>query len=232
MTTKETEPGLASRLLHGARDLIWQDEPVARKTPAAAPEATAPSGIHLVAEPAPVANAMTAELLAVVMNRPTAYSALADAIGALADIPMDEATRYRTSFAVLKKTQQRTVEQITQAIEVHLSVLESEQARFSGQSKNAEEAEITARVNEVAALNAAIEEGARQIEKLRADTEALIRQIQDDVAKKQERASELSRETEQKKQAIVHTMRGFEAATEAVRATLMGAKAKIQQYLV
>ncbi|MES2300212.1 MAG: hypothetical protein V4582_24475 [Pseudomonadota bacterium] len=238
MTTKDSEPGLAARLLHGARDLIWQDDPAQRRTAApvqdaapAVPTAAAPPALRLATDAAPANNAMTAELLAVVMSRPTAYSALADAIGALADIPMDEATRYRTSFAVLKKTQQRTVDQVTQAIDVHLGVLESEQTRFAGQSKNAEDAQITARINEVEALRREIEEGERQIEKLRTDTDALVRQIQDDQARKQTRADALARETEQKKEAIAQTMRNFEGASAAVRSTLTAAKAKVQQYL-
>lgn len=233
MTQKENETGFAARLLHGAKDLVWQDDPAVRKPAPAAPEVKPPIAVNvrLVASTAPVTNPMATELLSVVMNRPTAYSALAEAIAALSEIPMDEATRYRSAFAVLKKTQQRTVEQIAQAVDVHLSVLESEQVRFSGQSRSAEDGEITARVNEIAALNAAVDQSRTQIDKLRTDTEARIRQLEEDASKKQSRAIELTREVDEKKQAILQTTQQFEAATEAVKKTLGDEKAKIQQYL-
>lgn len=234
MSAKENESGFAARLLHCARELIWQDDPAARKPASAG--AVSPneksSGAALQGRPVlPAHNEMTAELLALVMNRPTAYSALAEAIAALSEIAMDDGTRYRSAFAVLKKTQQRTVEQIAQAIDVHLSVLESERLRFAAQSKNAEDGEITARTNEIGALHAAIEQGEKEIAKLRADTDAHIRQLQDEMTDKQARAAELSRETEQKRNAIARTTQNFDAASLAVKDKLSEEKARIQQYL-
>ena len=233
MNDKENETGFASRLLHGAKELIWQDDPrrvkPAANTASAVIKQTANGATMLRA--APVPNGMAAELLSVVMNRPTAYSALAEAIAALSEIAMDEATRYRSAFAVLKKTQQRTVEQIAQAVDVHLSLLESEKARFSGQSKNAEDGEITARLNEVAALSAAIDQANEQVVRVRADADAHIKQLQEDMSKKQARAAELARETEEQKRAIFQTTQNFERASEVVSRTLREEKSRIQQYL-
>lgn len=240
MREKEDQAGLASRLLNGTRGFIWEEDPTPRKGSAAAAgdkagskEKSAANAAEDVVAPGdmPSMNGMGAELLAVIMNRPTAYSALAEAISALAHIPMDEATRYRCAFAVLKQTQQRSVEQVAQAVEVHLALLETEIGRFKGQSKTAEDSEITARVNEAAALDAAVEQAGRQIDRLRADTQARIEQLQEELQKKQVRARELTDETEERKRLILQTTKNFEEAVEAVKATLAREKSKIAQYL-
>ncbi len=230
MTQTNGDVGIARRLFNGAIDLVWQDTNPAR--PGASQVTVTPHQAPMASTADVAPNPMSAELLAVVMNRPTAYSGLAEAISALADIPMDEATRYRSSFALLRKTQQRTVEQIVQAIDVHMSVLASEQARFAAQAKAAEESDVAARQDEIKSLQNAVEEGGQQIAKLRADTDALVRQIQDDLSAKQARAAQLAREVEQKSQAFVQTRSNFEQASAQVKATLDGAREKITQYLV
>ncbi|MBV8636239.1 MAG: hypothetical protein JO002_17225 [Burkholderiaceae bacterium] len=234
MNAKESHENFAARLLHGARDLVWQDNPV---RPAPAVQTTAirenkpAAEPDVAATPAPKPSGMTAELLGVVLSRPTAYSALSEAIDALAEITMDEAMRYRSAFAVLKQTQQRTVEQVVQAIDVHLGLLDAERSRFAAQSDSAEHDGIAARAKEIAALNAAAEEANRQILALRADCDAKIRRMQEDLAQKQERARILGREAEQKKQAIAQTTRNFETAADAVKTRLLGDKARVERYL-
>lgn len=239
MNVKESQESFAARLLHGARALVWQEDPVRpasdaaigenkAASPAAGPEAAAP--VVQAAMPARPAG-MGAELLGVVLSRPTAYSALSEAIDALSEIPMDEAMRYRSAFAVLKQTQQRTVDQVVQAIDVHLGLLDTERTRFNAQSETAGHDGIDARAKEIAALNASVEETNRQILALRADCEARIRRMQEELAQKQERARMLGREAEQKKEAIAQTTRNFETAVEVVKARLTGDKARVQRYL-
>ncbi|MGZ3236816.1 MAG: hypothetical protein ACXU8A_05505, partial [Burkholderiaceae bacterium] len=143
----------------------------------------------------------------------------------------DEATRYRSAFAVLKKTQQRTVEQITQAVDVHLGLLESEIVRFSTQSRSTEEAEISAREKAVDLLNGDVEQRNNQISELRAETEERIRKLQEEISEKQSRAVELKNEVEQKKQSILQTKRDFEKAIDTVREKLSREKEKIQTFL-
>lgn len=238
--THKNEDGLATRLLHGARDWVWQSDP-APSTNSVAPRAgtrsaAAPGAVSAVSASTPTANtipanSMGAELLAVVMGRPTAYSALAESIAALSDIPMDEATRYRSAFAVLKRTQSRSLEQVVQAVDVHMGLLDAEIARFKGQSKTAEDGEITARVAEMAAIHTALAAVNQQIAQLRAQTDARIAQLQDELVQKQARAAELTLETEQKKQAIAQTTQDFEAAIALVQNTLAADKTKLLQYL-
>jgi hypothetical protein len=240
--THKSEDGLAARLLHGAKDFIWQSDPAqdgGNTVPRAGNRNSASSNANVSVAPsastptatAIPANSMGAELLAVVMGRPTAYSALTESIAALSDIPMDEATRYRSAFAVLRRTQSRSLEQVVQAVDVHMGLLDAEIARFKGQSKTAEDGEITARVAEVAAINTALTSVNQQIDQLRAQTDARIAQLQDELVQKQARAAELTREAEQKKNAIQQTQQNFEAAIALVQNTLVADKTKLLQYL-
>ncbi|HEX7644073.1 MAG TPA: hypothetical protein VF472_17865 [Burkholderiaceae bacterium] len=237
MSINESHESFAARLLHGARDLVWQEDPAQPAAPAAPTAVKENKPANPAANPEAAAvqaakpSGMTAELLGVVLSRPTAYSALSEAIDALAEIPMDDAMRYRSAFAVLKQTQQRTVEQVLQAIDVHLGLLDTERTRFAAQSESAEQDGIAARAKEIAALNAAAEEANRQILALRADCEARIRRMQEDLAQKQERARTLGREAEQKKQAIAQTTRNFDSAADAVKTRLLGDKARVERYL-
>ncbi|MGZ3254086.1 MAG: hypothetical protein ACXU7D_07245 [Burkholderiaceae bacterium] len=239
MNTKNNESGFASRLLHGAKDLIWQDDPVVSRNAyqrgvdangAADVKPSQPRDIAVVTELQ--SNQMADDLFAVVMNRPTAYSSLAEAVNALSELSMDEATRYRSAFAVLKKTQQRTVAQITQAVDVHLGLLESEIVRFSSQSRSTEESEISAREKAMDLLNGDVEQRNSQISALRTETKERIRKLQEEISEKQSRAVELKNEVEQKKQSILQTKRDFEKAIDTVRAKLSREMEKIQTFLV
>lgn len=224
MQTEKPEASFTSRFLQGARDLIWQDDPrVKRNVPAA----------DIPAPPArrEKESALGQELLEAVMSRPTAYSAFAEAVSALSDVHMDEATRYRSAFAILRKTQQRSVEQIAQAVDVHLGALEAEVMRFNGQSKSVEEAEITARIKEADEMKAAIEQTQHEISALRAETEARIRHLEEEIESKRAQAGELLREGEEKKQMVAQTERDFSSAAEAIRSKLIGEREKIRKLL-
>ncbi|MFZ6720129.1 hypothetical protein [Undibacterium sp. Ji49W] len=237
----ETKTSLATRLLHGAKDLVWQDDIPARnnRQPGPANQETTPENpatpvtgrVTKQAVADPDETAMSKELLALVMERPTAYSALAEAITALAELPMDEATRYRSAFAVLRKTQQRTVEQVMQAITTHIDVLTAEQNRFSSQSHAAEEAEIHARLQEVKALGSAITQGRQQIEQLRIEAEQRISKVQEDLERKQSRAAELEREADIRKKAIEKTVQDFAQAAGIVKARLDADQLRVSQHL-
>ncbi|MFZ6757667.1 hypothetical protein ACO0K9_10695 [Undibacterium sp. Ji50W] len=237
----DTKTGLATRLFHSAKDLVWQDDAPVRSNRQSAmvnAEAATESPAMLTATRAVTQHVdeipetgMSKELFALVMERPTAYSALAEAIAALAELPLDEATRYRSAFAVLRKTQQRTVEQVMQAITTHMDVLVAEQSRFSSQSHAAEEAEIHARLQEVKALGSAITQGRQQIEQLRNETEQRISKVQEDLERKQLRAAELEREADMRKKAIEKTVQDFTLAANTVKARLEADQLRISQHL-
>jgi hypothetical protein len=230
MHTEKSATSFTSRFLQGAKDLIWQDDPLAKAGTAAASTSSAENDAATPAHQAQDST-MCKELLDAVMSRPTAYSAYADAIAALSDVQMDEATRYRSAFAILRKTQQRSVEQIAQAVDVHLGALETEVMRFNSQSKSVEDEEIAARIKEADELRAAIDETNSAISTLRTETEARIRALEEEIANKRMLASELTREAEQKKQMILQTEKDFTLATETVRNKLACEREKIRRLL-
>ena len=230
MRTEKPEAGFASRFLQGAKELIWQEDLAAKQSLPAGSEPHAQDHVVkrvLETEESP----MCKTLFDSIMSRPTAYSAFADAVAALSDVPMDEVTRYRSAFAILRKTQQRSVDQIAQAVDVHLGVLETEVMRFNGQSKAVEDEEITARIKEADELKAGVEQTHLEISTLRAETEARIRGLEEEIANKRMLASELAREAEQKKQMILQTQKEFASATESLRARLICEREKIRKVL-
>ena len=249
MTSKHSASDVASWLLHGAKDLVWQDDPLQRKAVAsAAPPATsvsvAPKGEPLsdrtqatgAAQTACMvsdvaAHAMSAELLALVMNRPTAYSALTEATTALVDIALDDTTRTRAAFAVLKKTQQRSVDQIVQAIDIHLGLLDAERNRFASQSRQAENGGVTARAQQAASLQKSAQAIGERMTKLRADTDAQLLQLAQEQAQQQTEADALTRQIEVEKTRIERTTQEFDNAAACVEKWLHSERSTIRQRL-
>lgn len=230
----DNKTSLTARLLHSARDLVWQDEtPVRMSRPEAMPmpENVPATPVNPESTQEIPETGMGRDLFQLVMERPTAYSALTEAIDALAELPMDEATRYRSAFAVLKKTQQRTVEQNMQAITTHLDVLAAEQSRFANQSRAAEDDEINARLEEVKALHNAITLGRQQMDSLRSETEQRIRKIQEDLEHKRARATELELAADMRKKAIEKTIQDFSSAANSVKARLDADQERVKRHL-
>lgn len=231
MPSKSDAAGVATRLLHGARDLIWQDDPGQRKTAAVAQTQTSIPAAPTANPETAATTAMSAELLALVLNRPTAYSALTDAIAALDDIAMDDVTRYRAAFAVLKKTQQRSVDQIVQAIDIHLGLLEDERSRFASQSRQAEDSGVAVRQQSIAALNQSALALAEQMTRLRSETDARLLQLQQQQSQKQAEASTLERQVATEKTSIERTTHTFDGAAATVEKILHDARVTVRQRL-
>ncbi len=111
------------------------------------PTASAPAGVT-----AGLAN----KLIQTVLGRKSAYTALMDAAEPMKSIIPDEATRTKAAFAVIHASQQRTVEQVVQAIDLHASDLEGEEMRFLQSSKEAREKGVASRQTEVFNTNSRI----------------------------------------------------------------------------
>ncbi|MDB5771355.1 MAG: hypothetical protein JWM42_1729 [Burkholderia sp.] len=224
-----------SRLLSGLKDLILESEPQAgtgsaekklvAETPASMPASSA--------TPAPVSasnSPMAASLSQLVLSRATAYTALVEAMGPLAEIIPDEITRYRAAFAVIKKG--RTLEQVIQAIDLqHMQIVEDEVTRFTAQAKQKEDAEIHSPTSEVNTLNARIEAANAQIAGIRQETEARIREMEEGTRRDRKRIDDINREVEEKRVAIASVQRQFDGAVSSVKESLLQEKAKILKYL-
>jgi hypothetical protein len=207
-------------------------------TPAAAPAARAaapmPMPMPASAAPAPATapaapaarNLMVDRMMELVLEKPSAYTALMEAIHPLEAFIPDEASRYKAAFGIVGKT--RTLEQIVKAIDqTHLPTLQTESERFHGQAQNQQELQITARLREIEALRAAVA-GA---EDERKRIEARMRQIQLDADVAQQKIRGFEQEIASRRAEIVQINSQFESALMTVRKQLIDAKAKILRYL-
>ena len=121
--------------------LIFEEE--------AAPDATGGAVQKTTPNPTPASVGVTADLanklVQTVLGRKSAYTALLDAAEPMKTIIPDEVTRFKAAFAVIHASQQRTIEQVVQAIDVHVSDLDGEQMRFLQSSKEARDKGVAAR---------------------------------------------------------------------------------------
>jgi hypothetical protein len=224
-------PGLGTQLWGVVKGAVIDEDPIvaARRAkmqggkppvsrpaaPVVAPEATSP---------------MAAALLAQVLARPTAYTALTEKLLPLETIVLDERTRYQAAYALIRAS--RSVEQVVQAIDMqHMQALESEAGRFAAQLEDKERSEIGARSQELQALTTNIDAAAQQVARLREDTEARIRQVEATVARDRERQALLAREVDAKRQELAGVQRQFDAAARAVEQALADARATVLRHL-
>ena len=228
-----TRHGLGAQLWGAVKDALIDEDPIAAarraklqagKTPAEA--ATAPARDVPPAAMSP----MAATLMAQVLSKATAYTALTEKLQPLEAIVLDERTRYQAAYALIKGS--RSVDQVVQAIAMqHVPALEAEAAGFAAQLEARERQEIGARSQELESLTTRIDAAAQQAARLREDTEARIRDIEQGVARDRERQAQLTREIDTKRQELTGVQRQFEAATQAVAQALEAAKATVLRHL-
>ena len=225
-----TRPGLGAQLWGAVKGAVIDEDPIA-----ATRRAKLQGGKSPTTEPAPAAapaamSPMATALLAQVLARPTAYTALTEKLVPLESIVLDERTRYQAAYALIHAS--RSVEQVVQAIDMqHMQALESEAGRFAAQLEDKERSEIGARSQELQALTTNIDAAAQQVARLREDAEARIRQIEATVARDRERQALLAREVDAKRQELAGVQRQFDAAARAVGQALVVAKATVLRHL-
>jgi hypothetical protein len=225
------KPGLGAQLWGAVRVALIDEDPVvaARRAKMQGGKTPAPAAAEAAVAPAAM-SPMASTLLAQVLARPTAYTALTEKLAPLESIVLDERTRYQAAYALIRGS--RTVEQVVQAIDMqHMQALESEAGRFAAQLEDKERAEIGARSQELQALTTNIDAAAQQVARLRQDTEARIGQIEATVARDRERQALLAREVDAKRQELASVQRQFDAAAKSVAHALDAAKATVLRYL-
>ena len=230
----ENKPGLGAQLWGAVKVALIDEDPVAvarraklqgGKPPAQAPGVPAAAALA----PAPM-SPMATTLMAQVLAKATAYTALTEKLEPLESIVVDERTRYQAAYALIKSS--RSVDQVVQAIDMqHLPALEAEAARFAAQLEDKQRAEVGARSQELQALTTNIDAAAQQGARLREDAENRIRQIEATVARDRERQALLTREIEAKRQELAGVQHQFDGAAKAVAQALEAAKATVLRYL-
>jgi hypothetical protein len=227
----QSRQGLGSQLWGAVKVALIDEDPIvaARRAKLQGGKAPVPEAATPALAPAPL-SAMATTLLAQVLAKPTAYTALTEKLAPLESIVLDERTRYQAAYALIRGS--RTVDQVVQAIDMqHLQALEAEAARFATQLEDKERTEIGARSQELQALTTNIDAAAQQVARLREDTDARIRQIEATVARDRERQALLAREVDTKRQELAGVQRQFDAAAKSVAQSLEAAKATVLRYL-
>ena len=184
---------------------------------------------HTPVTPAPVAvtAGLANKLVQTVLGRKSAYTALMDAAEPMKSIIPDEATRTKAAFAVIHAFQQRTVEQVVQAIDLHASDLEGEEMRFLQSSKEARDKGVTSRQTEISNANNRIKslhEEVNRANKRLVEMAEELRKAEQSVATLQ---AELSAE-ENKIQAVENE---FRSALASAKADLDARKERLRAWL-
>ena len=133
--TTTSRQGLGAQLWGAVKDALIDEDPIAAARRAKLQGGKAPA--DKPAEPLPEVSAtmspMAATLMAQVLSKATAYTALTEKLAPLETIVLDERTRYQAAYALIKSS--RSVDQVVQAIAMqHLPALEAEAASFGAQA--------------------------------------------------------------------------------------------------
>ena len=231
----ETREGLGIRLWGALKNSITEEDPVAvarrAKLRGGKPAPDAPRAQEAAPAAAPERlTPMARALLAQVLSKATAYTALTEKLALLESIVVDERTRYQAAFALISSS--RSVEQVVQSIDVlHVQALDEEAARFAAQLQEKERTEIGERTQELQGLATAIDAATQQVARIREDAEARIRQVEAAVVRDRERVDVLSKELDARQQELVAVQRRFDAAARVVKDELSGAKATVLRHL-
>ena len=225
--------GLGAQLWGAVKDALIDEDPIAAARRAKLQGGKAPNEQPAApthdAPPAAL-SPMAAALMAQVLSKATAYTALTEKLQPLEAIVLDERTRYQAAYALIKSS--RSVDQVVQAIAMqHVPALEAEAARFAAQLEDKERQEIGARSQELQSLTTSIDAAAQQVARLREEAEGRIRQIEAAVARDRERQSQLTREIDAKRHELAGVQRQFDAAAKSVAQALDAAKATVLRYL-
>ena len=223
--------GLGAQLWGAVKDALIDEDPIAAARRAKLQGGNAPAEKPAAADvPAAPMSPMAVTLMAQVLSKATAYTALTEKLAPLESIVLDERTRYQAAYALIKSS--RSIEQVVQAIDMqHVQALEAEAARFAAQLEDKERQEIGGRSQELQALTTHIDAAAQQVAKLREDTEARIHQIEATVARDRERQAQLTQEIDGKRHELAGVQRQFDAAARSVAQALDAAKATVLRYL-
>ncbi len=104
------------------------------------------------------------------------YMEFKDFLRSLANVPMDDSTRYKSAFATAQ-TMGATKEKIVSSAQHYLAILSKEQAKFQEALSGQKERNLTGKHEEIKQLEQTIKNKEADIEKLKADLEAHRQQI-------------------------------------------------------
>ncbi len=137
----------------------------------------------------------------------------------LAKMPMDEATRYQSAYA-MAQTMGVTSTKLVESAKFYLSVLNGEQTRFSEAHAQQKAKLIGNREDEAKNLEGAMQQKAEQ-----------IKQLTQEIEQNRQRSEQIRKEISESTVKIESTKADFEATFTSVVAQIMDDMNKIQQHL-
>lgn len=140
-------------------------------------------------------------------------------VKAMENIPMDEATRYRSAFATAS-TMGINLDMLLKSVQHYQGVLKGEYDNFQAALKGSMDNGIIAKENELAKMN---EEIARKSEQ--------IKQLTQEITALQENMSKVATSVQESKGKIEATRQNFETTYNSMIAQLSDEAAKMNQYL-
>lgn len=225
MSENENSKDDGQGLLAKIKNVLFEPEvPMDKPVPAAA--AASPAGGANIPVPPAQNNPMADRMMAIVMDRTTAYTALMEAITPLEGYIADEGSRYKAAFGIVGKT--RSLEQIIQSIDMqHLPALDAETQRFQTQASAQQDQQVHARGREMETLRKIIADTEQEQKQM----ERRLEQLRQDAANALAKIGEIEKEMAQKKRDIAQVNQQFEGALATVKGRLVEARAKVLKYL-
>lgn len=147
------------------------------------------------------------------------YLEFRQALKNLAKMPMDEATRYQSAYA-MAQTMGVTPAKLIESGKFYLNVLSSEQARFNEAHAQQRTKLIGNREEEIKSLESAILEKTEQ-----------IKQLTQQIEEHRQRSEQVRKEISESTVKIENTKADFEATYQAVSGQIEDDLGKIQQHL-
>jgi hypothetical protein len=147
------------------------------------------------------------------------YFEFKQSLQATQNLAIDEATRFRSAFA-MGQTMGLTLPKLLETADYYMKVLEREDQKFLDALKQQGEGKNRTMIDEVAAMEKAV-----------ADKTAMMAQLQTEIADLQQKAATMKQSIGETAQRIEATKNSFEATYQHIKSQIILDKQKIQQYL-
>ena len=114
----------------------------------------------------------------VINKRVTPFNMFTNQLKPLENVIPDEATRYKAVFSLIQQNGQN-LEQIVQAVELHMSDLSSEVSRFEQQANSVQDQKIKKKENEIVSLTDGMSNDQNLLKKMEEDFKKQTQAIND-----------------------------------------------------
>jgi len=147
------------------------------------------------------------------------YMEFKDFLKSLANVPMDDNTRYKSAFATAQ-TMGATKDKILSSAKYYLTILANEQTKFQDALQGQREKNLTGKQDEIKQLGTTIDQNQKDIEKLKAEIES-----------HQQRITALEQEISSASDKIAQTADDFEATYKALVSQIQSDVQNIESHL-